>query len=85
MAQGPQAASTINNSYQKGDFEKVRAEAHRIKPSIDNLGIHTLQKEVREIEKLAQLQQPSERLEQLVENMGRTITEVVDQFSLQEL
>lgn len=85
MAQGPQAASTINNSYQKGDFEKVRAEAHRIKPSIDNLGIHTLQKEVREIEKLAQLQQPSERLEQLVENMGRTITEVVDLFSLQEL
>jgi HPt (histidine-containing phosphotransfer) domain-containing protein len=70
----------IKEAYAAGDFEKVSKTAHRIKPSIDNLGIASLKEPIREIEKNAQAYQTSQQLEQLITKLDKTIIQVVNKL-----
>lgn len=51
--QAPQSVKEMKEALQKKEFDKVRAIAHKIKPAIDNMGISSLHKTIREIERNA--------------------------------
>ncbi len=75
--QVPAAVEEIQAAYLDKNFDVVKRTAHRIKPSIDNMGIGTLKAEVREIEALAIENQNSPKLIQLIQQLDSTIKKVV--------
>lgn len=78
--QGPATVKQISESYAKQDFDRIKADAHRLKPSIDNLGISRLRNEIREIEKLAVDKERSPRFEFLISFLEKTVLEVTETF-----
>lgn len=76
--QTPAATDSIKSAYTSNDFSKVKAVAHRIKPSIDNMEIHSLKSEIRQIESLAGENQSSPELTSLINHLDLTITLVVE-------
>lgn len=77
ITQAPSSVSEIKEAYAENDFERVKKIAHRLKPSIDNLGIISLKHEIRSIEKNAETLKTSKELEQLISNLETVINEVV--------
>ncbi len=73
----PASVLEISNAYSEGDFEKIKKVAHRLKPSIDNMGIAELKNEIREIEELAEANKPSERLEKLISTLQNVVEDVL--------
>lgn len=74
----PVAVEEIQAAYLEKNFDAVKRAAHRIKPSIDNMGIGSLKSEVREIEALATENQHSPKLIQLIQQLDSTIKKVVE-------
>jgi PAS domain S-box-containing protein len=78
MDQTPPSVAAMEAAYQANDFESVSKIAHRIKPSIDNMGIVSLKNDIREIELQAVEYQQSERLFKLIDHVKKVIEMVVD-------
>ncbi|UEG48669.1 PAS domain S-box protein [Ferruginibacter lapsinanis] len=78
----PLAITEMNEGYATNNFEKIKATAHRIKPSIDNMGIYSLQNEIRRIEILALDNMPSEELLVLIQTVGTVLTHVVTDIKM---
>lgn len=76
--QTPPSVAAMEAAYRANDFEAVSKIAHRIKPSIDNMGIISLKSDIREIELQAVEFQQSERLIQLIDHVKRVIGIVVE-------
>ncbi|MFZ4769178.1 MAG: response regulator [Ferruginibacter sp.] len=74
------ALEEIQVAYKEGNWLSVRRIAHRIKPSIDNLGIYSLVNEIREIEKDAETNQGSDRMDWLMEHFEKVIKAVNNQM-----
>jgi len=81
--QTPKYVEELKSAYKKGDYSIVKAVAHKIKPSIDTMGIDILKDEIRAIEKNAELLKSSEQMEKLISKLDSVINEVVD--SLKQL
>ncbi|MEZ0486665.1 PAS domain S-box protein [Fibrella aquatica] len=77
---GPAAVQEIKDAHMAGDFEKVRKTAHRIKPSIDNMGILSLKEAIRTIEKEAGNTLTNKELELLIAQLDTVITAVVNEL-----
>jgi PAS domain S-box-containing protein len=77
IEQIPAATAAIQAAYLAKDFDSIKRTAHRIKPSIDNMGINSLTKVVREIETLALSNANPPRLLQLVQKLDSTLKKVV--------
>lgn len=75
--QAPLSVQEIKEAYDQKDLEKVKAVAHRLKPSIDNMGIHSLTKEIRQIETLALSGDQEQELPGLIEQLETVLVEVV--------
>jgi len=72
------SVSQIKIAFQDGDFSKVKAIAHRIKPSIDNMGISSLKNDIREIEKHAEIYLSSKQLDTLITKLETKIALVIN-------
>jgi CheY-like chemotaxis protein/HPt (histidine-containing phosphotransfer) domain-containing protein len=70
----------IKEAYSSEDFEKVSKIAHRIKPSIDNMGIAFLKTEIREIESKAQILKTSTRLKDLINKLDEVLLKTIKQL-----
>jgi len=66
IEQVPAAVAEIQSAWLNNDFGQVKKVAHRIKPSIDNMGIHSLRDEIRRIEILALENKYSDELRELI-------------------
>ncbi len=77
----PGAVSTIVSAYHENDLAVVRSLSHRIKPSIDNMGIEVLKEEIRQIESLASTNQQSSELHALVAKLDTIMKEVVAEIA----
>lgn len=78
-----QAPATVNEmiqAYTQGEWEKLKKLAHRLKPSVDSLGIQSIKNEIREIEKNAVAYGPSEQLNSLVHRVQQVIQQVTAQL-----
>ncbi len=73
LDQGPASVSEIKAAYEAGDFEKIAKVAHRMKPTIDNLGILLLKEDIRDMEKHAAVYGRSALLETLVTKLETVI------------
>jgi PAS domain S-box-containing protein len=81
--QTPKSVEELKAAYKAGDNSKVKSIAHRIKPSIDTMGIDILKDEIRTIEKGAGSHPSSEQFEKLISKLDTVINEVAE--SLQKL
>ncbi|NID09890.1 PAS domain S-box protein [Fibrivirga algicola] len=73
---GPTSVQEIDAAYALGDYETVRRVAHRIKPSIDNLGIKVLKDDIRTIEKEAGISLSADQLDSLLAKLKDVVTKV---------
>lgn len=79
-----QAALTIAEikvAYENNQMEQVKKIAHRIKPSIDSLGIRLLKEDIREIEKSADVYGQSDKLYRLIEKVENILTKVIKEIN----
>ena len=83
IEQGPASVHEISEAYTAQDLEKVKKTAHRMKPSIDNLGISSLKEDIRNLEKNAETLHQSGQLKTMLVKMGSTVNQVVQQFKAQ--
>ncbi|RYF71211.1 MAG: response regulator, partial [Cytophagaceae bacterium] len=74
---GPASVREIKEAFALGDYETIKKIAHRIKPSVDNLGIISLRDDIRTIEKQAGNSLTSAQLNQLIAKLDTVITIVV--------
>jgi CheY-like chemotaxis protein len=72
--------SEMKKAYRLGDFVELGKLAHKIKPSLDNLAIHSLTDIIRDVEKNAVNYGKSERLEGLLEEIEQVLNKVVDEL-----
>lgn len=72
--------SEIKDAYHKDDFKTISKVAHRLKPSIDNMGIVILKEEIRELESSAEAYKRSEKLEKLLVHTEKILKEVIVQL-----
>jgi len=77
ISQAKVSLGDIKAAYKAGDYSKIKGIAHRIKPSIDTMGISTLKEEIREIEKNAEVYGSSEQMERLIAKLDSVIKEVI--------
>ncbi len=76
--QAPADVREIEMAFEKQDYHTVRSVAHRMKPSIDNMGILSLHDLIREIELFNQTEKTTDQLENRIRELRDTITQVVD-------
>lgn len=70
----------INTAYEVNDHDTIHKIAHRLKPSIDNLGITSLKQEIRELESLAKKQIEGNELTMLIEHLNKILKIVIEEL-----
>ncbi|MFZ4058452.1 MAG: PAS domain S-box protein, partial [Ferruginibacter sp.] len=78
LEQIPSTVAEIKEGFVQDDFDRIYALAHRIKPTIDNLNIHSLKTEIRSIEEFAKNKVGGQQLQGLIDKLERVILEVKD-------
>jgi PAS domain S-box-containing protein len=63
----------LKEAFEKDDLDTIRKIAHKIKPSIDQLAIDSLHKEIRELEKFDNTVSSKEELKQLVDKVNNIL------------
>ncbi|MBR9860652.1 Hpt domain-containing protein [bacterium] len=72
----PDLINRIKTGLADQDWEEVRSAAHKMKPSIDMMGISSLTGKIREIEGNAKTQENLEDIPELVNFLETEITQV---------
>ncbi|MCC7524250.1 MAG: response regulator [Chitinophagaceae bacterium] len=85
VEQTPAAVAQIREAYDKHDFAEIYANAHRIKPDIDNLNIASLKDDIRRIEGFAAQKQNGDMLKNLILKLDNTIKQVVHHLNVNVL
>jgi len=80
IEQGPASVKEILDAHKIKDLTTVSKVAHRMKTSINNMGIASLKKEITEIELLAEKNEPSEHLDTLISKLEKVTAEVVNKL-----
>ena len=80
----PKSIEIINDSSKNNDLETIRKTAHKIKPSINNLGIVSLKDDILLIEKWDEQNHSIEELENALKKVNSVIHQVVDSISTKE-
>ncbi len=75
----PESVTKMEAAFHQGDLMTVKALAHRIKPSIQNMGISLLKDDLPEIELIAATGNHDNRLEPMIEKLRKVTTQVVAQ------
>ncbi|MEI6947135.1 PAS domain S-box protein [Paraflavisolibacter sp. H34] len=77
----PATLTGLREAYLQDDLKQVKALAHRIKPSVDNMGIVALKGDLRRVEELAQEGSKGGELEMLLLKLERILSSVVRQMT----
>ena len=78
MEQTPAQVAEMETKYHHGDYRGMAAKAHKIIPSIDNMGIVSLKKTIREIEKIGKAGTAGDSLGDLLQTVSKSISQVID-------
>ncbi|MFN4123198.1 MAG: Hpt domain-containing protein [Flavobacteriales bacterium] len=76
----PPEIEIIKNCLASGDYNQLGATAHKIKPSIDTMGIQDLMQDIRAIEKFGKETTNIEELPALVDKLETTLNTVFHQL-----
>lgn len=80
----PRSVEIINDSNKAKDFETIRKTAHKIKPSINNLGITSIKEDILLLEKWDNNSHTNDELENALLKVNSVIQQVVDSISTKE-
>lgn len=78
ITQVPASAHSLQQALNSGNFEQVRALAHKIKPAISNMDIHSLKEVVRNIEVTAEKEPGHAMLPVWADTLVKVVDEVAD-------
>lgn len=78
IEQTPVLLVEMAQNYHQSDYKAMGAIAHKMKPSIDNLGITSLKEAIREMEKIGKMGTPHESLNGLLEKVSTNLGLVVN-------
>ena len=73
----PVSVVGLRKALAEADWDSVRALAHKMKPSLDMMGVESLKGEVREIERLAAVRERLSEVSEMTEHLCRTLEAVV--------
>ena len=76
----PALVDRIEAGLQIQDWPEVKAAAHKMKPSIDMMGIESLRTVIREIEECAKTESNLEHIPELYFTLSETLDQVYDQL-----
>ncbi|MEJ7766853.1 MAG: response regulator [Chitinophagaceae bacterium] len=76
----PQNLKDLNNYMDSGDWDMVSKMAHKLKSTIDSMGIHSLNQDVRTVEHTAKKKESLENIPSLVHNMNIIIMQCIKQL-----
>jgi len=79
------AVSEIQEAFHTNVLQTIHKTAHRIKPSIDNMGIFSLKEDIRTLEKFSLEEKGRPELEKLIQKVTETLNEVVEKIKSEEL
>jgi len=71
------ATEKLLQAYKTDDFATIKYVAHRIRPSLNNLGIPKMKEVTIEMEDIASQNTKNARLEELINNFNDVVTRVV--------
>ena len=80
--QTPLMVKEMKAAWEEKNFAAMGAIAHKIKPSIDNLNIHTLKQVIRDIETSGKEQKETDNLEDLLNQTQKIIAAVVSDMQI---
>ncbi len=83
--QVPVSVNEMKEAFESQNLPKIKSIAHRIKPSIDNMGIISLKEKIRNIESIAGQGKGNEELKDLIDVLDNTISKVIAQLVANEL
>lgn len=83
--QVPASIHEMKQAFESQNLSKIKSIAHRIKPSIDNMGIVSLKEKIRNIESMADQAKGNEELKELINLLDKTISNVIAQLVANEL
>ncbi len=83
--QTPQLFREMYAAFKEGSFLVVRALAHKVKPSIDNMGINSLYSLVKDIEKIAGDGSAVDQLEKMIIQAMALLDKAVEQLLQSEI
>jgi CheY-like chemotaxis protein len=78
----PPIVDRMQLHFEKGEMEAVSTLAHKIKPTLDGVAIHSLKDVIRNIEGYRDKKRTSEQLREDLDILQRVITEVVKMFEV---
>ena len=78
--QTPVSLQKIRESLSSGDYETIKTIAHRIRPSIENMGILSVVDDIRTIEQLAANDPASELLPDLIQKINEILEKAIAQL-----
>jgi HPt (histidine-containing phosphotransfer) domain-containing protein len=78
--QTPVLLTEINDHLTNNDWEQLGAKAHKLKPSIDLMGIAQLKQEIRDIEQFAKNNENLEILPAKVNHLTEILNKTLDQL-----
>ena len=76
----PGILDRMNISFSNGDFIDVGAAAHKIKPSIDMMGIFSLKDKIRDLEQSTKNNSPTAEIKSLLKEVEAVLTSVLVQL-----
>jgi HPt (histidine-containing phosphotransfer) domain-containing protein len=76
----PKAVREIKSAYSNNDFTTVRNVAHRIKPTLSYYAIVKIEKDIKQMEKLAEQGAASTELELIIKKLETVIDQIIEQM-----
>jgi HPt (histidine-containing phosphotransfer) domain-containing protein len=73
----PPAINELNASMASGDWSTMGAVAHKIKPSIDTMGIEVLKEDIRAIEKYGKEASNLDLVPELMDKVDKVISKII--------
>jgi HPt (histidine-containing phosphotransfer) domain-containing protein len=77
----PESLKAINVAYRGQDWDELKARAHKLKPTIDLMGVSDLKDTIRIIDDRAGEQEDLESLEPEIEKLNEILGEAIEQVT----
>lgn len=81
----PSIIKDIKYSYQNKDWEGLYAHSHKIKPTVESMGIYSMMPEINAILEEAKKKRDSDSLRTMIDNFCETIENTITQLQTNEL
>jgi len=76
----PKNVDELNMAFKQENWEQVSKLAHKLKSTVDSMGIRSLKTEIREVESFAKQKESLEKLPQLIEKINQVIASCIEQL-----